>query len=398
MEKYIYINYAYEDQQMAMPVIEALRARGIAVKYGNGSEDKLKESSFVLHLCTPASRASHTYRKMMNYTLKHEKDMTVLRIGDAGFASDIDDLHDMMLQLLKYHYSAGAQLPAAETVPEEVPAETAPAEVPAEEIHEPEMEIVEITLQPQETDEETAEVPAEESAAETEETAAEEAAAETEETAVEAAPEELPPEIPREEDKDELYARGMALLQDDSDEKNAEKAFNCFWSAANRGQIDAQYQLSICYAKGIGVRRSISEAARCCEMAAYGGHAKAQAELGYCYETGYGVVRNMPEAIRWYRIASDQGSMDAKNNLAYCYQKGRGVSKDIRQAMRYYEEAAAGGHASAQFNLGFIYWYGEGVLTDRAKAIELFEAAAAGGNSRAAEMMKVIRQLGYVKN
>lgn len=391
MEKYIYINYAYEDQQMAMPVIEALRARGIDVKYGNGSEDKLKESSFVLHLCTPASRTSHTYRKMMNYTLKHEKDMTVLRIGDAGFESDIDSLHDMMLQLLKYHYSAGAQLP--ETVP-------APEEGP-DEVHEPEMVIQEITLETEAPAEKTAEAAEENTEAageETTEAAAEETAEAAAEEAAEAAPEELPPEIPREEDKDELYARGMALLEDDSDEKNAEKAFNCFWSAANRGQIDAQYQLSICYAKGIGVRRSISEAARCCEMAAYGGHAKAQAELGYCYETGYGVVRNMPEAIRWYRIASDQGSLDAKNNLAYCYQKGRGVSKDIRQAIRFYEEAAAGGHASAQFNLGFIYWYGEGVLTDRAKAIELFEAAAAGGNSRAAEMMKVIRQLGYVKN
>ena len=383
MEKYIYINYAYEDQQMAMPVIEALRSRGIAVKYGNGSEDRLKESSFVLHLCTPASHTSHTYRKMMNYTLKHEKDMTVLRIGDAGFESDIDDLHDMMLQLLKYHYSAGAKLPetaptAEEPVPEAAETETAP-EAAAEE---PELEIREITLAPEE-----AAAPAAETAE----------AAETE-TAQAEAPEELPAQIPPEEDKDVLYARGMALLEDDSDEKNGEQAFNCFWQAANRGQIEAQYQLSVCYAQGIGVRRSISEAARYCEMAAYGGHAKAQAELGYCYETGYGVTRNMPEAIRWYRIASDQGSADAKNNLAYCYQKGRGVSKDIRQAIHFYEEAAAGGHASAQFNLGFIYWYGEGVLTDRAKAIELFEAAAAGGNVRAREMMKVIRQLGYVKN
>ena len=392
MEKYIYINYAYEDQQLVMPVIDALRSRGIAVKYGNGSEDRLKESSFVLHLCTPASRTSHTYRKMMNYTLKHEKDMTLLRIGDAGFESDIDDLHDLMLQLLKYHYSAGAQLEtslgetAENAAAEETAAEAAPAAEPEAEAApaaEPEIVIREITLTP------------EEKAEATEEKAAE---AEPEQETAETAPEELPAQIPQEEDKDVLYARGLALLQDKSDEKNTEKAFNCFWQAANRGQIEAQYQLSVCYAQGIGVRRSISEAARYCEMAAYGGHAKAQAELGYCYESGYGVVRNMPEAIRWYRIASDQGSTDAKNNLAYCYQKGRGVSKDIRQAIHYYEEAAAGGHASAQFNLGFIYWYGEGVLTDRAKAIELFEAAAAGGNARATEMMKVIRQLGYVKN
>ena len=391
MEKYIYINYAYEDQQLVMPVIDALRSRGIAVKYGNGSEDRLKESSFVLHLCTPASRTSHTYRKMMNYTLKHEKDMTLLRIGDAGFESDIDDLHDLMLQLLKYHYSAGAQLSAAE--PETELATAAEPEAEAAPAAEPEMVIREIALTPEEKAE-----AAEEKAAEAEpekEAAAEEA---PEQETAEAAAEELPAQIPQEEDKDVLYARGLALLQDKSDEKNTEKAFNCFWQAANRGQIEAQYQLSVCYAQGIGVRRSISEAARYCEMAAYGGHAKAQAELGYCYETGYGVVRNMPEAIRWYRIASDQGSTDAKNNLAYCYQKGRGVSKDIRQAIHYYEEAAAGGHASAQFNLGFIYWYGEGVLTDRAKAIELFEAAAAGGNARATEMMKVIRQLGYVKN
>ncbi len=394
MEKYIYINYAYEDQQLVMPVIDALRSRGIAVKYGNGSEDKLKESSFVLHLCTPASHTSHTYRKMMNYTLKHEKDMTLLRIGDAGFESDIDDLHDLMLQLLKYHYSAGAMLPEAAAQPEEAP---------AAEAEEAAVETAEVQASPENADAEPAAESADaEPAADAQqpaETTDAEVAAEPAETKAAQDHEMVIEEITLQtEDKDALYSRGMTLLQDESNEKNAEKAFNCFWQAANRGQIEAQYQLSVCYAQGIGVRRSISEAARYCEMAAYGGHAKAQAELGYCYETGYGVVRNMPEAIRWYRIASDQGSTDAKNNLAYCYQKGRGVSKDIRQAIHYYEEAAAGGHASAQFNLGFIYWYGEGVLTDRAKAIELFEAAAAGGNARATEMMKVIRQLGYVKN
>ena len=377
MEKYIYVNYAYEDQQMAMPVIEALKDRGIPLKYGNGNEEKLKDSCFVLHLCTPASHTSHTYRKMMNFTLKHEKDMTVLRIADGGFESDIDLLQDVMLQLLKYHYVNGQTKPAAETHDAEAPVvQKAEAPAPAE----AELEIVEIKAE---------EVPAAEAPA------AETPAAETPAAEAPAAFVPVPDELP---DREELYARGLELLKDTEDEKAPEKAFNSFWQAANRGHINAQYQLSICYAQGIGVRRSISEAARYLEMAAYGGHIGAQAELGYCYETGYGVVRNMPEAIRWYRIAADQGSRDAKNNLAFCYQKGKGVAKDVRQAIHYYEEAASAGHASAQFNLGFIYWYGEGVQTDRGRAITLFEAAEKGGNLRAREMMKVIRQLGYLRD
>ena len=100
--------------------------------------------------------------------------------------------------------------------------------------------------------------------------------------------------------------------------------------------------MSVCYDRGIGVRRNITEAAKWCQMAAFGGHAKAQSEIGYCYEYGQGVVRNIKEAVSWYEMASAQGNNEAKNNLAFCYQKGRGVHKDVKEGhSTSMEEAAA---------------------------------------------------------
>ena len=77
-------------------------------------------------------------------------------------------------------------------------------------------------------------------------------------------------------------AEGMRILENGTTREDGVKAFKCLRQAASQGHTEAQYQLSVCYDRGIGVRRNITEAAKWCQMAAFGGHAKAQSEIGYC--------------------------------------------------------------------------------------------------------------------
>lgn len=367
MEDYIFVNYAHEDRDEVLPIIERLKTDGLNILHGSMGDEKVAESRFVLNLYTPAAKTSRSYRKIMNSALKHEKELVTLNIGPGGRVPEAGLQLEMFFRLFMYHYCK------PEAGPDMIQESESAADInAAADMDKTEKENTSAVQDPKGSE------PASEPM-------------ETKRSEPKAAA--LIPELP---DRDKMYEEGMRHLNEDNDGYDPAEAFSCLWQAANRGHVDAQYQLSMCYAKGIGIRVSINEAARYLEMAAYGGHVQAQAELGYCYETGYGVVRKTSEALRWYRIAADNGSSDAKNNLAYLYQKGKGVPRDVRQAIALYEDAAKEGHASAMFNLGYIYWYGEGgVSTNRSKAISLFKESAAGGNGRAAEMMKIIRQLGY---
>ncbi len=388
MEKYIYINYAYEDQDQVMIIVRKLQAAGIQVYYGNGSEEKVAGSACVIHLCSEASRTSRSYRKIMNYTLKHEVDCMLFHLENQTIASDVEMQLDVMHTLFKYKYCQEGI--TAGTTEEQIGQEkTADAIKVAAEAESAEQPVV--------TEESSEEVT--EQSAVTEESSEEvtEQSAVTETEMVKTAQTEKMPESKKIPTKEELFREGKRWLTGDGCDVDVEKAFVCFRQSASQGHVEAQYQLSVCYDKGIGVRRSISEAAKWCQMAAYGGHVQAQSEIGYCYEYGQGVVRNIREAVRWYEIASDQGNIEAKNNLAFCYQKGKGVIKNVQKAIQLYQEAADAGHASAQYNLGFCYWYGEGIKADKPKAIELFRQSADNGNAKAVQMLKILNQHAYVR-
>ena len=45
------------------------------------------------------------------------------------------------------------------------------------------------------------------------------------------------------------------------------------------------------------------------------GNAAAQYNLGVCYQKGLGVSKDMHEAVKWYRKAAEQGDVDAQNVL-----------------------------------------------------------------------------------
>ena len=414
MERYIYINYAYEDYEYVQKIIEDIEKTGVKVYHGNGSEERVAGSLCVIHFWTPAAHTSKSYRKIMNYTLKHELDTMLFHLDGAQMASEVDVQLDVLHALFKYKYqmlnqrAADAETKTVESKPEVVEAKSVDelkkamassepkvikfnADSAAESKHvAKEPEIIEDTEETKIADVETAATAVEKQPEIVNEKVAEEQPDQSQQSEPAKAVEELAT-------RDALFAEGMRILENGTTREDGVKAFKYLRQAASQGHTEAQYQLSVCYDRGIGVRRNITEAAKWCQMAAFGGHAKAQSEIGYCYEYGQGVVRNIKEAVSWYEMASAQGNIEAKNNLAFCYQKGRGVHKDVKEAIRLYGEAAAGGHASAQYNLGYCYWYGEGVKTDKSRAIELFKQSADNGNAKAAQMLKILSQHLFLK-
>lgn len=389
MERYIYINYAYEDYEYVQKIIEDIEKTGVKVYHGNGSEERVAGSLCVLHFWTPAAHTSKSYRKIMNYTLKHELDTMLFHLDGAQMASEVDVQLDVLHALFKYKYqmlslkAADAETKTVEFKPEVVEAKSVDELKKAMASSEP--KVIKFNA-----DSATESKAAEKEPEIVNEKIAEEQPDQSQQSEPAKAVEELTT-------RDALFAEGMRILENGTTREDGVKAFKCLRQAASQGHTEAQYQLSVCYDRGIGVRRNITEAAKWCQMAAFGGHAKAQSEIGYCYEYGQGVVRNIKEAVSWYEMASAQGNIEAKNNLAFCYQKGRGVHKNVKEAIRLYGEAAAGGHASAQYNLGYCYWYGEGVKTDKSRAIELFKQSADNGNAKAAQMLKILSQHLFMK-
>jgi len=110
---------------------------------------------------------------------------------------------------------------------------------------------------------------------------------------------------------------------------------------ADQGNADAQYNLGVYYASGVGVSESDTEAVRLYRMAAEQGHAEAQHILASCYWLGKGVIKNYPEAVKWWRIAAEQGNANAQGSLGSCYEEGEGVTKNLVEAYAYYNLASA---------------------------------------------------------
>ena len=55
------------------------------------------------------------------------------------------------------------------------------------------------------------------------------------------------------------------------------------------------------------------------------GNMEAQFDLGVCYELGSNIRKSDRLAAKYYKMAADQGHVDAQFNLALCYENGVGV-------------------------------------------------------------------------
>ena len=73
------------------------------------------------------------------------------------------------------------------------------------------------------------------------------------------------------------------------------------------------------------------------------GNVQAQFNLGMMYENGQGVRQDDAEALRWYRKAAEQGYAKAQYNLGLMYANGHGVHQDFNLSKEWFGKACDGG-------------------------------------------------------
>ena len=85
------------------------------------------------------------------------------------------------------------------------------------------------------------------------------------------------------------------------------------------------------------------------KKAADKGHIDAQYNLGFCYAEGKGIEEDFKKAFEYWKKAADSGNADAQYNIGCCYIGGLGVEKaDQRKAIEYWEKAANQGLDAAK--------------------------------------------------
>jgi hypothetical protein len=148
-------------------------------------------------------------------------------------------------------------------------------------------------------------------------------------------------------------------------------ALGAWLPLAERGDMDAQFNLGAMYQAGRGVRRDYPEAAKWYRKAAESGHAAAQFRLGDMYQQGLGLPQDDDEAFAWYHKAAEQGHAFAQYNLGLMYQRGQGAPQDFVQAYKWlYLAAARSEPGRAQANAA----RGRDRLTARMTATQVQEA------------------------
>lgn len=168
-------------------------------------------------------------------------------------------------------------------------------------------------------------------------------------------------------------AAGMRAFQD----KDYSTAFNEWKAAAEGGQAEAQFDLGVLYAQGLGVRRDLTQAEQWYRKAAEQGNAEAQFALGQMYARGWGVPRDTADAMRWFQMANTPESEGPSTDWTVL--DGYGVQQNYQQAAYWYEQAAQKGHPEAQYNLALLYAAGKGVQRDDDQAVRWTRAAAGRG-------------------
>lgn len=169
-----------------------------------------------------------------------------------------------------------------------------------------------------------------------------------------------------------LNNQGVRHMNDE----NYTEGFICFKKAAEQGNKDAQYNLSLAYQKGVGVEKNLTEAIKWARRSAEQGHTEAQYNLGLYYYTGTGVSTNYKEAIKWIYDCAQQGSAKAQHLLGHAYEYGNGVINNYIEAVRWYRKSADQGYALAQCKLGNYYCNEEEGNVDYDKAVDLYRKSA----------------------
>ncbi len=226
------------------------------------------------------------------------------------------------------------------------------------------------------------------------------------------------------------------------DSGNYTFAFSLFQRCAEKGVIEAQNFLGVCFLYGYGVNQNYSKAWHWLKKSAEQGNADAQFNL-YCFDDGHvqtfdefiegikwltkaaeqghikaqlclgyltrgNMVNGITDPIKsleWFAKAAEQGNEEAQQelinsyyDLGDCYEDGRWVDKDFDKAVEWYTKAADLGHPNAKKRLGCIWhekYYEEDNVNYLFKAIEWWTKAAEQDTITKTDLMLLYEELEY---
>lgn len=181
-----------------------------------------------------------------------------------------------------------------------------------------------------------------------------------------------------EKDPDGAYQKGLAYAEDN----DYEEAYHWIYVAAEKGCVDARFELAQWYYNGKAKDgKSPGMAAYCMKIAAENGHVQAMYEYAWMLATGYGVEQDLDEAETWAERAVEEGHDDAVDLMlsvkcATFFALRCELADDFETAYRFYYIDAVKGDARAQYKVGVCYLEGKGVPKDADKAIKWLKKAA----------------------
>jgi uncharacterized protein len=171
-----------------------------------------------------------------------------------------------------------------------------------------------------------------------------------------------------------------------------------FRKAAEKGDPWAQLTLGRIYQEGRGVQKDYAEAMKWRLRAAEQGHALAQVaqySVGNMYYFGEGIPQDYALAAKWFRKAAEAGDPQAQFSLAYMCHMGLGVPRNSFEAIKWYREAAEQGDVEAQTGLAAKYYDGEGIPKNYPEAAKWYRRAAEQGDSWAQRNLAAINKDGH---
>jgi TPR repeat protein len=162
-------------------------------------------------------------------------------------------------------------------------------------------------------------------------------------------------------------------------------------AAELEGDLEAWWDIGICYRDGLGVKKDMKKALYWLEKAANRNYDGACVSLGDMYYSGQGVKKDQKKAFELYNRGLRRQSPDAQYRIGLCLYNGHGTKKELTAAVEWFKKAAEQIEPNSQYMLGVCYEKGEGVKKDLKKAKEYYKKAAEAKHEKAIAALKRLK-------
>ena len=166
---------------------------------------------------------------------------------------------------------------------------------------------------------------------------------------------------------------------------------------AEQGNVQAQNQLGVMYAYGLGVPKDEIQALKWFLRAAAQNDIQAECNIGILCINLNSKIGSYADAAQWFTKAANHGSITAENYLGMMYMNGLGYTKNYIKAFQWYRKAALRGHAEAQNNLANMFACGLGISQNEASAVKWYRKALKRGYSNALENINSLVNLSTIR-